>query len=210
MVALVTDPNLEEQLIAQRRAAGGDRYDEVWDGVYVMSPLASNEHQDLVGEITAILKLTIEWTGVGDVFPGVNVSDRRDNWEQNYRCPDVAVFLTGTQAVDRGTHWFGGPDFAVEIVSPNDRTREKLPFYEKVSTRELLIIDRDPWLLTLYRLLEGQLVEVGTSSSDDAEELASEVIPLTWRLTGGDRPEPKIQIAHSDGVQRWTISPKRR
>ena len=28
---------------AERRAWGGDRFDEVWDGVYVMSPIANNQ-----------------------------------------------------------------------------------------------------------------------------------------------------------------------
>ena len=210
MVALITDPNLENQLIAQRRAAGGDRYDEVWDGVYVMSPVANNEHQFLVGELTAALKVAVEQSGMGCVFPGVNVSDRRDDWEKNYRCPDVAVFINGTRAEDRGTHWYGGPDFAVEIVSPNDRTWEKLPFYEKVGTRELLIVDRDPWVLTLLRCTKGRLEEVGRSTTETTIPLASEVVPLTWRLAAGDRREPNIDIAHSDGDWCWTISPKRR
>ena len=45
MSLLVSDPELKERLLAERRASGGDRYDEVWDGVYVMSPLADDEHQ---------------------------------------------------------------------------------------------------------------------------------------------------------------------
>ena len=60
------------------------------------------------------------------IFPGCNVSDRPKRWKKNYRCPDVAVFLPGNPAEDRETHWFGGPDFAVEILSPYDRSREKL------------------------------------------------------------------------------------
>ena len=36
--------------------------------------------------------------GAGDVSPGVNLSDRDDGWEQNYREPDVAVFLHDTKA----------------------------------------------------------------------------------------------------------------
>ena len=33
MTTLVTDSDLEEHLKAHRHASGGDRYDEVWDGV---------------------------------------------------------------------------------------------------------------------------------------------------------------------------------
>ena len=39
MATLITDPKLEEQLRAQRAEWGGDRYDEVWEGTYLMNPL---------------------------------------------------------------------------------------------------------------------------------------------------------------------------
>ena len=40
----VTDPHEKERLIAERRAAGGDKYDEVWEGDYVLAPIADDEH----------------------------------------------------------------------------------------------------------------------------------------------------------------------
>jgi Uma2 family endonuclease len=119
--------------------------------------------------------------------------------------------LNGTQAEDCGEFWYGGPDFVVEVVSPRDRTRKKIPFYEKVGTRELLIIDRRPWQLTLLRLIEKELRQVGQSSFDQRNELASQVLPLSFQLAG-DEALPKITIRHSDGRQ-WTIDappPKRR
>ena len=85
------------------------------------------------------------------VFAGCNVSDQPKRWKRNYRCPDVAVFLPGNPAEDRKTHWFGGPDFAVEIISRFDRSREKFGFYKSVGVRELLLVDRHPWALELYR-----------------------------------------------------------
>ncbi len=33
MPTLVTDPDLEQDLIEKRKAWGGDKFDEVWDGV---------------------------------------------------------------------------------------------------------------------------------------------------------------------------------
>ncbi|MCH7988662.1 MAG: Uma2 family endonuclease [Planctomycetes bacterium] len=110
---------------------------------------------------------------------------------------DVAVYLNDT-------HWYGGPDFAVEIISPNDRAREKLEFYAKVNTRELLIVDRDPWALELYRLQDKKLVLAGKSTLDDAAVLSSEVVPLSWQLVAGDK-RPKIEVTHADGKQSWTV-----
>ena len=118
MAILSIDPIELARLIRERRECGGDRYDEVWDGVYVMSPLADNEHQELGVDLSAVMKLATGFDKRIRIFAGCNVSDRPRRWNKNYRCPDVAVFLPGNPAEDRGTHWFGGPDFAVEILSP--------------------------------------------------------------------------------------------
>ena len=198
MVALITDPNLEDRLIAQRRADGIDKYDEVWEGIYVMAPMANNEHQDLVDELCTILTLAVKWPGLGRVNPGVNVSDRKTEWRENYRCPDVAVFLNETQAEDCGTHWFGGPDLAIEIVSPFDRSLEKLPFYASVGVRELMFIQRDPWAIVLHRLTDDGLVEAGRSTIADSKLLVSEVVPLSWQLQLTDG-QPAIRVSHHDG-----------
>ncbi len=204
MTALITDLELKEDLIAKRRAAGGDKYDEVWEGVYVMAPMANDEHQYLVKELTIILGIAIDWAGLGETRPGVNVSDRPDDWTSNYRVPDVAVFLNDTQAENRDTFWYGGPDFGIEIVTPNDQSLDKLPFYASVGTRELMLVDRDPWQLSLYRLVENEMVGVATSNPADSNQLASEVLPLTFRLTShGD--QLTIGITHHDGQQSWSI-----
>jgi len=204
MAMLVVEPEIEERLKAERQASGADQFDEVWDGVYIMSPIANIEHQFLVMRLALVFQSVLDAGGGGMVFPGVNVSDRSDDWKQNFRCPDVAVFLTGTEATPCDTHWRGGPDFAVEIVSPGDRTREKLAFYAKVGVRELLIIDRVPWALVLYRLDEGELQPVGCSTPDDGLQLQSGVLPLNFRLVPGDA-RAGIDIAHHDGRQCWRI-----
>jgi Uma2 family endonuclease len=193
MTMLVLDANAEAQYIADRRAKGLDRYDEVWDGVYVMSPLPEWYHQEIVDDLAGCLRAALRRQGLGRAVGGCNVSDRAVDWAQNYRCPDVVVYLNNTTAKFHGTHWEGGPDFAVEVASPNDRTWEKLSFYAKVKTRELLIIDRKPWKLTLLRLADDQMVEVGESTLLASEELRSEVIPFDFRLV--NRPYgPAIEI----------------
>lgn len=204
MVAVINDPYLQEQIIADRRARGIDHYDEVWEGVYMMAPIAGDEHQDFVGSLTTVFEIVIGWTGMGKVRPGVNVSDRRDDWTQNYRVPDVAVFLNDTQAELCGAFWYGGPDFAVEITSPGDRTREKFDFYAKVNTRELMIVERDPWTLELYRLKAGALQPAGKSTLDEPAVLSSNILPLSFQLLAGER-RPQIAVTHADGQQRWTV-----
>jgi Uma2 family endonuclease len=204
MAILVLDRKISDELIAERKARGIDQHDEVWDGVYVMSPLADDEHQNLVGEFDSILRAEVQRPGLGKVRPGVNVSDREPEWTSNFRVPDVAVFLNDTRAINRGAFWLGGPDFAIEIASENDRTRDKLPFYANVGVRELLIVDRDPWALELYRLRDGELKSVGRSTPKQPVLLASEVLPITCRLQAA-KPRPHIQVSLPDGTKSWMI-----
>jgi len=204
MATLVTDRLLAEELIQQRRANGSDRWDEVWEGTYVMTPLPNDEHQQIVSRLTSIFEEVIGWPGLGDVRPGVNVTDREDDWTANYRCPDVAVYLQDTHAENRDTHWLGGPDFLVEVVSPDDRTRDKLDFYAKVGTREMLVVDRAPWSLELYRLSGSELKLTVTSSVASPTVLSSEVVPLSFALASG-KTRPEIEVSTTDGSKSWSV-----
>ncbi len=204
VTTFVTDPELSATLIRDRQTRGIDHHDEVWEGIYVMTPAPNNEHQELVFEIGFVLREIVKMARLGKVLPGTNITDQRDDWTQNYRCPDVVVFLNDTQAENRETHWLGGPDLAVEIVSSGDQTREKISFYEKVRTRELLIVDRDPWQLELHRLVDNKLVLAGTSSLADPAWIVSETIPLKLRLQLGDK-RPTIELAHSLSDKNWKI-----
>jgi Uma2 family endonuclease len=205
MAVLVTDPDVGEELIAARRASGADRFDEVWEGLYVMAPLANDEHQAVQVGLAAAFQNAVGWSGDGLVRAGVNVSDRDEDWQFNFRCPDIVVFLKGTSARNCNTHWFGGPDFAVEILSRGDRTPEKLPFYASVNVRELLVVNRDPWSLELFRLRDGRLISIGKiDASGGGGLIASEVLPLSFRIVpAGERPT--IEVVHRDTGQTWSV-----
>ncbi len=201
---IVLDPAEAKALIRKRRRLGLDRHDEVWDGVYVVSPIANNEHQFLGYKLTAAFDQALQGIVGVLAYPGVNVTDRAEDWTKNYRCPDVAIFLPGNTAEDRKSHWLGGPDFAVEVVSPRDRSRKKLDFYAKVGVRELLLVDRKPWALELYRLVDGVLKLVGKLTPDPDESLASEVLPVSFRLLPAD-PRPTIVVTQTQDGRRWPI-----
>jgi Uma2 family endonuclease len=198
------DRKFAEELRQERVVAGSDRWDEVWDGTYMMVPLPNNEHQELVNRLAAIFQDTVGWDTGDIVLPGANVSDRVKGWEFNYRCPDVAVYLSGTTAKNCGTHWCGGPDLAVEIVSPDDMVRDKLPFYGKVAMRELFVIDGGPWSLELLRLSGKKLKSVEVSSGKRGRLLSSNVLPLSFRLTAGKR-RPTIEVTRSTDGKTWNV-----
>jgi len=202
MTTLITDRDLEQRLQAERRAVGADRYDEVWEGTYMMAPMPNDEHQQLVNRFASIFQDVIDWPGLGHVRPGVNVSDRIDDWQDNYRVPDVAVFLNGGDAENRGAFWLGGPDFAVEVISPDDRTREKLPFYEMVGVREVLLVHRQPWCLELFGRRDDQLSVTGQSTIENGETIVSDVLPFSLRLVPGE-DRPQIEVVHTESNTRW-------
>ena len=204
MPVLVLDPMLEEQIRTERDNPQIGKYDEVWEGVLVVSPTPNNEHQVILADLTAILLGVIDREKGDRVFPGCNVSDRDAGWMTNFREPDIAVYLAGNPAKDCDSHWMGGPDLAVEIVSPGEDPREKLSFYAKVKTRELLIVDRKPWKLEMYTLRKGKLVSTGMSHVVKAKVLASSVLPLTFQLRAG-KPRPTIAVAHTETKQTWTV-----
>ena len=213
MTMLLNDERLEDSIREERERTGAARWDEVWEGVYVVSPNPSVPHQRWVGKFVAALNEGLEPLGLGEAFPGVNVTDRTDDWTKNYRCPDVAVYLNDNPAVENETHFVGGPDLAVEIISPGEDPHAKLTFYASVGTRELLVVGRQPWQIELFRLnkptREGEatprrLELVGTSTPESGTTLHSAAVPFIWRLLpGGDRP--RIAIACTATGQDWNL-----
>ena len=204
MVTMVLDSDVLKDLVAERQSRGIDQFDEVWEGVDVMAPMANLEHQRIATAIANVFCNLFDVQNLGETYAGCNISDRVEDWKQNYRCPDVALYLTGTTAIPYDAFWYGGPDFGIEIISPHDRSREKLDFYAKVGTRELLLIDRDPWALELYRLDEKALLLVDTSTLEQPHVLTSQVVPLTWKLVPGES-RPQIEIHHADDRQQWSV-----
>jgi Uma2 family endonuclease len=202
MPVVILDPDMEEKFRYLWEDEDASRYDEVWEGVLIVPPLPNNEHQEVQLALAMPFYHVVVTGNLGHAYPGVNVSDRATGWKSNYRGPDVVVYLHSNPAVNHGTHWQGGPDFLVEIRSPGERPHDKFTFYESVNTREVLIVDRDPWAVELFRLTGGKLVSVGRSDLANPAVLASAVVPLTFRLVPG-QPRPRVEVVHPPTGRRW-------
>jgi len=201
----ILDPYFATRCRQQREATDGWRWDEVWDGNYVIMPLPDNAYHELLAGFGTVLGFEF---GIGEkrratILLSAVVSDQRD-YRRNFGRPDLSVFMRGGLAKDRRTHYQGGPDFLIEVLVPDDMSRDKLPFYASIGTREVLIVDRDPWQLELYQLRRSRLRLVGTVRPGDGKVLASNVVPLTFALVRG-RPRPKIRITHAETGQNWTF-----
>ncbi len=98
MVILLLNSHEQKNVIRRHKESDCDRFDEVWDNIYAVSPNPDLEHQGVGTALATILTIAIEWAGLGHVFQAVNVSDREDDWEHNYCIPCVAVDLQGNPA----------------------------------------------------------------------------------------------------------------
>lgn len=192
---LVLDPALADEIIARRADQPLSQYDECWEGRTVGPPAPNTEHYRLASRLTEACSAVINWDAGDQAVPGGNVSDRDADWTKNFRIPDVIVALAGGHAVDRGPYWLGGPDLVMEIISPGEDPQAKCDFYAKVGCREVLIVDRDPWAVELYRLTGDALSLVGRAELPDSSPVASAVLPLVFQVVPGpDRP--RVQVTH--------------
>ena len=164
-----------------------------------MSPASNNPHIRLQDAVFLALYSAVQEPGHGVVASAANVTDRGEGWTKNYRIPDAVAYLVTSPAIDHGTHYQGGPDFALEVVSPGEDGRAKLGFYASVATREVLVIDRDPWVLTLYRRSDGVLTPVGPVGN----VLVSETTRLTFALEAG--PERPAFVVAIPGGRAWRV-----
>lgn len=204
MATMILDPRIAEQLLEQRRAWGADKFDEVWEGIYMMAPLPNDEHQNLMGGFSSILYTLLGWQGLAKVFPGVNLAGSAEDWTKDYRCPDVAVFLRDTKAENCDTHWRGPADFLIEITSPGDRAHETIAFYDEIGVHEVLIVNREAWALELYQRQNDRLQLTAQSRLPEGAILASLKVPLTFRLLPGEK-RPAIEVAHTASDKKWML-----
>jgi len=134
----------------------------------------------------------------------VNLTDRHTGLAVRLPRPRCSSFPNGTKAEDLRTHWRGAADFLVEITSPDDRVREKLPFYSRLGVRELLLVDRSSWTLELYRWQEGELRLVGQSRASAGEVSPQRGRSLQFQLVPAS-PRPRIEVTATETGRRWSV-----
>jgi Uma2 family endonuclease len=144
-VVLGPPPPQLAELIAHRRAIGADLYDEVWEGDYHMAPAPNAAHGDVDDQLAALLRPLAKATGYFSTDT-VNVGE-----STNYRVPDRSIHRTRPRGV-----WVPTAAVAVEVVSPEDETWDKLPFYAARGVDEVVIVDPRSRQVTWLGLSGGQ------------------------------------------------------
>jgi Uma2 family endonuclease len=121
-----------DEILERRRRSGLNRLDEVWGGVLHIIPAPSLAHARIAQQLAELLGPLARARGLESVMHEFNLGDS----EQEFRVPDGALHRPGAN----GT-WLPTAALVVEIVSPNDESWEKLPFYAAHHVDEILIVD---------------------------------------------------------------------
>jgi Uma2 family endonuclease len=133
--------------------------EDIWaewiDGKVIILTPASNQHQDLAGFLTALLRLFVEAHGLGVVRPAP--FQMKTGADLPGREPDILFIAHDHLDRLKNTYVDGPADLVVEIISPDSRARdrgEKFYEYEQGGVGEYWLIDPLRRQAEWYRLGE--------------------------------------------------------
>ena len=185
MNAVLIDP--PAWFMDRRREMGGDRWDEVWEGVLHMAPQPTSDHQGIGSDLLPVLAALVMprgWrvryeTSLYDPVQG----------ENNYRVPDLVV-VDPARLSKRGVE--GRAELVVEILSPNDESRAKLPFYARHGVQEVWLIEPTARAIEIYTLRGASYFAVAPERDGSVR---SPVFALVLATVAG----PRLRINWDDG-----------
>ncbi len=143
-----------EALLERRRRAGVDRLDEVWQGVRHMVPGPSFEHARVSQQLAELLGPPARAGGLVAAMSEFNLGES----EYDFRVPDGGLHRTGAGGV-----WLATAAVVVEILSPDDESWQKLPFYAEHEVDEVLLVDLAERTVTWLALHHGDYKPVQRS-----------------------------------------------
>jgi Uma2 family endonuclease len=157
-----------EALLERRRQAGVDRLDEVWQGVRHVVPGPSIEHADISQQLAELLGPPARAAGLRPTISEFNLGES----EHDFRVPDGGLHRPGAAGI-----WHATAALVVEILSPDDETWQKLPFFAAHDVDEVLIVDPAERTVTWLALRDGEYEPAGRSGLIElgASELAGQI-----------------------------------
>jgi Uma2 family endonuclease len=169
MPTLIRDPQPAEfeALLERRCRLGQDLLDEVWEGVYHVNPAPHSRHANVQQQLAVLLDALAREAGL---LPRVGIFNLGE--PEDYRVPDGGLLRPASDAVYLPT-----APLVIEIVSPGDKTWEKLDFYASHDVDELLIVDPELRKVDWLVLRHGAYAQVDRSGLIElaADELAGRI-----------------------------------
>jgi hypothetical protein len=152
-VVLGPRPAELERLIERRGALGLDTFDEVWEGAYHVSAPVPFPHGYLDDLLARLLRPHAQAAGLISSGP-FNLCQQDD-----FRVPDRGLHREMVDATYLDT-----AAAVIEVLSPDDETYEKLPFYAAHGVDEIFIVEPDARQVRIFALLAGAYTETERSA----------------------------------------------
>jgi Uma2 family endonuclease len=153
----------------------GMRHELVEGELITMSP-AGSRHGIIAARIARHLGNYVEKHNLGEVFAAETGFVLRRG-PDTVRAPDVG-FVQNERLVDTPKYFPGAPDFAVEVLSPDDRASEveaKVRMWLKFGARAVVVVDPEKQTATVN--IAGMVTRLTIDDSIDG----GEVVP-GWTL----------------------------
>ncbi len=174
-----------EYFLEERRRLGHDRKDELWEGVLHMVPPPNLGH----GRRTLDLFIPLQRIGTRrglHTWAGDTGVYAPDVAPPSWRIPDLSLSRPQHES-ERGLE---GAALVVEVLSPNDESRDKFGFYARVGVAEVWILDptsREPEIYTCIDRAFVRVPSIGGVHHSPLLGITLEVIdgPLL-RVSDGD------------------------
>jgi Uma2 family endonuclease len=177
-----------EELLEDRRRKDLDRLDEVWDGVIHMVPPPTTRHSFFVEHLKGFFRGVAERRGLALPVSEIGVFDPEQGLS-NFRVPDIVVAALPMFS-ERGIE--GVAPLVIEVLSPNDESYDKLPFYARVGVLEVWIADPKTKTVEVFESRAGLPVKVPSS--------AGRILSPTLGVELTALPGPKLQLRDGDVV----------
>ena len=119
-----------------------------------MVPGPSIEHADISQQLAVLLDGPARAAGLRPTMSEFNLGES----EHDFRVPDGGLHRPGASGV-----WQATAAAVVEILSPGDESREKLPFHADHDVDEVLLVDPAERTVTWLALHDGEYEPVQRS-----------------------------------------------
>ena len=119
-----------------------------------MVPGPSIEHADISQQLAVLLDGPARAAGLRPTMSEFNLGES----EHDFRVPDGGLHRPGASGV-----WQATAAMVVEIISPGDESRQKLPFYAAHDVDEVLLVDPADRTVTWLALHDGDYEPVQRS-----------------------------------------------
>ena len=152
----------------------GQRY-EIVNGVLLMAPAPTPEHQSIAVRIAYYLFPHIDIAGIGKLFTApIDVELRPKDVFQ----PDVVVVLNARLNIVKKKRIIGAPDLAIEVASPSTEAYDRLTKYERYAhagITEFWIVKPTTRTVEVLVLEDGEYRSLGLFRG--LQTLPSRVVP---------------------------------